>query len=116
MLRVLDRIVREAKRICKKRNLELDIDIQGSTEPTECSDRIIDSLKKAATGRGIQFLEMTSGALHDTAVLASITEIGMLFVPSIKGRSHVPEEETAVEDIAKSAEVLTDTLLQLSSH
>ena len=115
MLRVLDRIKREAERICKKRNLELDIDIQGSTEPTECSDRIIDSLKKAATGQGIKYLEMTSGALHDTAVLASITDIGMLFVPSIKGRSHVPEEETAVEDIAKAAEVLTDTILQLSS-
>ena len=37
---------------------------------------------------------MNSGAVHDSALLAGITEAGMIFVPSIDGRSHVPEEFT----------------------
>jgi len=40
--------------------------------------------------KGADHLEMTSGALRDTAVPAAVTDIGMLFVPSINGGSHVP--------------------------
>ena len=59
-------------------------------------------------------MPMSSGALHDTAVLAGITKIGMLFVPSIGGRSHVPEENTDLRDITKASDVLIGALQRLS--
>jgi allantoate deiminase len=59
-------------------------------------------------------MRMSSGALHDTAVLASITEIGMLFVPSAGGRSHVPEEMRQLQDTAKANDVLIGALQRLS--
>ena len=56
---------------------------------------------------------MISGALHDTAVLAGVTDIGMIFVPSKGGRSHVPEERTDIVDIARGTDVLIGALLAL---
>ena len=49
-----------------------------------------------------------SGAVHDTAMLAPYTEAGMIFVPSINGRSHVPEENTHEEDLTRGAQFLKD--------
>jgi acetylornithine deacetylase/succinyl-diaminopimelate desuccinylase-like protein len=38
----------------------------------------------------------------------------MIFVPSIGGRSHTPEEWTSPEDMAKGVSVLTETLKRLA--
>jgi len=112
---MLERLEAETEKICNRRGLEYDWSVAGRTEPSACSPRIMDALKDAAKDRGIECMEMTSGALHDTAVLAALTEIGMLFVPSIGGRSHVPEENTSICDIANAANVLTDALIRLST-
>jgi allantoate deiminase len=76
---------------------------------------VVEALEESAEKRGIANMRMTSGALHDTAVLAAVTDIGMLFVPSIGGRSHVPEEQTDLRDITKGAAVLIGALQRLSA-
>jgi acetylornithine deacetylase/succinyl-diaminopimelate desuccinylase-like protein len=47
--------------------------------------------------------------------MAKVTDVGMIFVPSIKGRSHCPEENTHFEDIKKGSDVLLGALVKLSS-
>jgi beta-ureidopropionase / N-carbamoyl-L-amino-acid hydrolase len=39
---------------------------------------------------------------------------GMLFAPSIGGRSHSEEEDTAPEDLVLAAQVLTDAIARLA--
>jgi acetylornithine deacetylase/succinyl-diaminopimelate desuccinylase-like protein len=39
----------------------------------------------------------------------------MIFVPSIGGRSHVPEENTSYEDIEAGCNLLLGTLLKLAN-
>ena len=51
-------------------------------------------------------LELTSGAGHDAQMMARIAPSAMIFVPSIKGISHNPEEATDPADLAFGAEVL----------
>ena len=58
---------------------------------------------------------MPSGAGHDAQQIASFTDAGMIFVPSVKGISHSPEEYTRMEDICLGVELLTHVLLKLSS-
>ena len=58
---------------------------------------------------------MVSGAGHDTALYAGLTEAGMIFVPSEKGRSHCPEEFTRLEDIGLGCEVLLSALIALAT-
>ena len=61
-----------------------------------------------AEEQGLAYKVMDSGAVHDTAMLAPFTDAGMIFVPSISGRSHVPEEDTCEEDLIRGAQFLMD--------
>jgi allantoate deiminase len=70
---------------------------------------------ESAENQNIKYKKMNSGALHDACLMANVTEVGMIFVPSIKGRSHCPEEFTNYEDIKIGADVLLGALVKLSS-
>lgn len=54
-----------------------------------------------------------SGPVHDTCVIAPHIPSGMLFVPSIGGRSHVPFEDTAPGDLVTGAQLLLDAVLNV---
>jgi allantoate deiminase len=83
--------------------------------PTTSSPELVETVRAAATALGLPFLDMVSGAGHDTQVLAraGVRRV-MIFVPSIGGRSHSPEERTSPEDMAKGVSVLTETLKRLA--
>lgn len=65
-----------------------------------------------AADRGLKFCRMTSGAGHDAQVLARHMPTAMIFVPSIGGKSHCPEELSNFEQISAGADVLLDCLLR----
>jgi N-carbamoyl-L-amino-acid hydrolase len=48
--------------------------------------------------------------------MALLGPVGMIFVPSIAGISHAPEEHTADEDITNGTQVLLRTLLALDER
>jgi len=79
--------------------------------PTEMVDLIEDGAKELR----IPYRRMNSGAVHDSCLLAEITDIGMIFIPSIDGRSHVPEENTRFEDIKLGCDLLLKTILKLAN-
>ena len=58
-------------------------------------------------------VDVNSGAVHDTAMLALRTDVGMIFVPSVGGVSHCPQEWTEWEDANNGASVLLGALLEL---
>ena len=53
---------------------------------------------------------MNSGAVHDAAMMAEYIDTGMVFVPSINGRSHVPEEDTRKEHLTGGTQFLMDVI------
>ena len=63
-------------------------------------------IRAAAEALGEAPLELTSGAGHDAQMMARIAPSAMIFVPSIQGISHNPEEATDPADLALGAEVL----------
>jgi acetylornithine deacetylase/succinyl-diaminopimelate desuccinylase-like protein len=75
---------------------------------------ICDLIEKVCREKGAEPVRMASGAGHDTGILATLCDAGMIFVPSRAGRSHCAEEFTKVEDIALGAEVLLETVLELA--
>jgi acetylornithine deacetylase/succinyl-diaminopimelate desuccinylase-like protein len=78
------------------------------------SPRIVDVLRRACAVAGVEAREMTSGAGHDAQVLSAAANAGMVFVPSIGGRSHCPEEATAAEDVVLGTRVLATALRDLA--
>ncbi len=70
-----------------------------------------------AAGRlGLASRPVPSGAGHDAQAMATITQSGMIFVPSVNGISHSPQEYTTPEDCANGASVLLNSLLILDER
>ena len=57
-----------------------------------------------------------SGAGHDTNYVALLAPAAMIFVPSIDGRSHAPEEFTHPEDLALGVQVLAEAVIALDQQ
>ena len=79
--------------------------------PTEMWIR--DIIEKSAQGMGLSSRRMPSGAGHDAQSIALFAPVGMIFVPSVDGISHAPEEFTEPQDITNGANVLLRTLLDV---
>lgn len=59
----------------------------------------------------VAYQSLPSGAGHDAQAMAAITSPSMIFVPSVDGISHAPQEFTTQEDCANGAAVLLNLLL-----
>ena len=112
---VKNQVEKNIEVICDKLNLKYKIKELSKTEPIIFSDKVLNILKESAEEQNIKYKRMNSGALHDACLMANVTDVGMIFVPSIKGRSHCPEEFTNYEDIKIGADVLLGALKKLSS-
>lgn len=66
---------------------------------------------EAAENCGMIWEALPSGAGHDAQALANIAPMAMLFVPSVDGISHSPEEYSTPEDCANGTQVLLELLL-----
>jgi N-carbamoyl-L-amino-acid hydrolase len=53
---------------------------------------------------------------HDAQQIAKIAPMGMIFVPSVGGVSHSPNELTSWDDCARGADVLLKTVLELDQR
>ena len=81
--------------------------------PMRFSEEVIRYIRKSTQNWGFPSLELFSMAGHDANHLASITNAGMIFIPSKGGFSHCPEEWTDSKDIANGCRVLLYTILDI---
>ncbi len=101
--------------IARRRGLMFEFDIIEEIEPRPCSEEMIEAIERSIKKRGIEPRRMPSGAAHDAQMIASIAPIGMIFTPSVGGRSHSAAEWTQWEDVELAADVAFDAALELSS-
>jgi allantoate deiminase len=100
--------------VTRRRRLALALEQRSASEPVGLAAGLQDRIEQACRGRGFSCLRMPSGAVHDAQVMAGVTDVGMIFVPSRDGRSHCPEEFTGPGDIERGASVLLDVVLGLA--
>jgi N-carbamoyl-L-amino-acid hydrolase len=116
--RVLARLDREClalgRAVARRRGLRMSVEALSRTEPARCAPRVLAAVERAATALKLPSKRMPSGAGHDAQNLASITEAGMLFIPSRGGRSHRPDEMSDWRAIERGANVLLRTLVDLA--
>lgn len=74
------------------------------------------TIRTSAQALGLTCRDMGSGAGHDSMSLAQVTRAGMIFVPSLRGISHSPQESTTWEDAVNGANVLLETLCRLDEQ
>ena len=107
----MDRCIEAIKAVAAKRNVACEIHEHSKAAPIKLCDRIISGMVDRAEASAIDYKVMNSGAVHDACMLAYTVDTGMIFAPSINGRSHVPEEDTDEGDLVIGAQFLMDTIL-----
>ncbi|MED4054572.1 Zn-dependent hydrolase [Niallia taxi] len=99
---------------CKeKRAVQIERKVLLDQAPAEMDEVVMEAIKSSAELLNFPYLILGSMAGHDAAHMAAITRSGMIFVPSVGGKSHCPEEESRLEDIEKAANVLLHSILSL---
>ena len=96
--------------IAAERSLGADIRTLQERPPVPMDREVRVLLTRAAQDCGVEAPEMVSGAGHDAQILAARCKVGMLFVPSIGGRSHCPEEATSPRHLELGTRVLAKAL------
>jgi allantoate deiminase len=112
--RLENRVARACRQVARNCDLGLDFRVVSSTSPTPLDPALRRLLVDLASGLGLKFLEMPSGAGHDAAWLARRFPAAMIFVPSRDGRSHSPLEYTPVEQITPGIALLAAALHRLA--
>jgi len=90
--------------------------IADSTEPVRINEDLLDRLKGLCRRLGYEYRLLPSGAGHDAQILSAVCPVAMIFIPSIDGLSHVPEEAINFEDLEKAANLLLQALIDLASE
>jgi allantoate deiminase len=100
-------------RIAADQGLELDLTEVYRLEPLPLAPEIVDVVERAAVKQGATHRRLPSGAGHDAMEVGRHVPTGMLFVPSLKGISHNPDEFTEPEHCELGARVLASALEEL---
>lgn len=114
MQKVFELIRADADRIADASGTTIrfeELDVAAPPAPTDEGLRRV--IADAADDLGLSWRRMPSGAGHDAQDMAKIAPTGMIFVPSVGGISHSPNEFTSAEDMANGASVLLRTVLAI---
>ena len=100
--------------IARRHRLKFEYEERSWLAPQNCDPDVIEAFSRSCDELGIDYRVMDSGAGHDVQFFARIAPSGLIFVPSVNGVSHAPDEWTHRHDIENGANVLLQTLLHFA--
>lgn len=110
-------IVREKiSTIAAVEGIEIEISELWEIAATHFSQDVIRHVLNGAQAHGYTARTIVSGAGHDAKYMNHIAPTAMIFVPSVDGKSHCPEELTLWEDVEKGANVLLYVVHELAQE
>ena len=102
-----------AESVATDEKLDLRIRRVYSDQPVPMDATLAAAMSAAAKSEGVATCELLSGANHDAGIIGRIVHALMLFVPSVGGRSHCPEEESDLAHIEAAIRVMLRMLRQV---
>ena len=112
--RIDDEIVKFVDEVCKKRNLNYELDNISKAIPVKLDENLKNELSEVATKLGTEHKIMNSGAGHDAMKFWDIAPTGMVFIPCRDGVSHNKAEEIDYDDIILGSKIIFEELKQLN--
>lgn len=101
--------------IARKHRLMFEYEQVSWLKPQACSKNLTQVIENKAKARKLSCVKMPSGAGHDTQFMAHITEAGLIFIPSVNGVSHAPDEWSHWHDVEAGTNVLLDCIVESAS-
>ena len=111
--RIEEAINRIREAASKIETAQFEIRLAMEKPPVKTDEKLIRLMEKVCRDRSVSYQIMPSGAGHDAKALAKFVPAGMLFIPSLGGKSHCKEELSRSSDIVRGAEILLETVLAL---
>jgi N-carbamoyl-L-amino-acid hydrolase len=108
--------VAAARDAADRHHLEVSYTRESITDPVPLNARMQNLVATVAAGHGLPTLRLPSGAGHDAQNVARLAPTGMIFVPSVQGRSHSPAELSTWEDVEAGANVLLGMVHTLATE
>jgi len=87
-------------------NTKIEISELSRNPPALADEETQRAIERSAKAYGLSTQRQPSGAGHDAQMMAQLSPMGMIFVPSVGGISHSPKELTTWQDCANGANVL----------
>ncbi|MFD2444632.1 Zn-dependent hydrolase [Bacillus sp. CGMCC 1.16607] len=112
--RVLDQLYQKILTVEKNRQLQICSREISKEEPVLLSTEINDVVEMICKKKNLSYNVMASGAGHDAMNMTRLCPTGLIFVPSVDGLSHHPEEFTDLDDILTGIDVLEEVVLHFS--
>ncbi|RWR07509.1 Zn-dependent hydrolase [Siminovitchia fortis] len=113
--RMIAALKNTAKEIAQKRGLSVEVKEEVKIPPVVVPDTIQEAVREAAETSGLTAIDIPSGAGHDAMIMGKYVPSGMIFVPSLNGRSHSPEEWTSLPDCVNGIQVMKKALKRLAN-
>jgi allantoate deiminase len=112
----LQTLLQLATAIARRRGMAVHVERIEHHAAVPADARLSELLMESATAMGQRPLRMVSGAGHDAAMMAGITPMAMLFLRSLAGISHHPDEAVVASDVAAALEVMATFLRRLAGE
>ncbi|MBU8880867.1 Zn-dependent hydrolase [Bacillus sp. FJAT-29790] len=109
--RVIDHLYQTISSVQKKRKLDFETKQISSENPVLLSNELMDVLETICKEKDLSHQMMQSGAGHDAMNMTRLGPVGLIFIPSVDGLSHHPEEFTELDDIINGIDVLEEAVL-----
>jgi len=101
--------------IARKHRLMFEYEQVSWLEPKHCSEKLTKLIEAQVKGRDFTYLRMPSGAGHDAQFFTDITDAGLIFIPSVNGVSHAPDEWSHWHDVTAGGNILLDSVLAVAA-
>jgi len=115
-VRAWEDLRKDFESIVERRGCQIRIEETWRVDHAPFDEKLVKRILDTAVNLGYSSYHMVSGAGHDASYMSQIAPTAMIFVPSIKGRSHVEVENTEWEDCEAGANVLLHCILQSASE
>jgi len=100
--------------IAERRAVTTRLETISEDPPAACDARLLGTIRRAATARGLKQRDLISRAYHDSLFMARLAPTAMIFIPCRGGVSHRPDEFSTPSQIERGVSVLADVLRELS--
>ena len=113
LARLAERIRELAAEIARDTKTSIEFATSSRTPPAIAAEAVQRAIEQSAGRLNLATQRMPSGAGHDAQMMAQLSPMGMIFVPSVRGISHSPLEFTHWDDCARGADVLLGAVLEM---
>jgi len=100
--------------IARKHKLKFEYEEMSWLKPAYCDPEIIGLIERKAAELGYSYRLMPSGAGHDVQFFCEHARSGLIFVPSVGGISHAPDEWTQWSDCERGCQLLLECVMELA--